>query len=333
MTKEEKAAVLILSLDEEVAADVMKNLGSTEIRRVGKRMNSLTGISNEDMEDVAREFCVLAREKGKGIISFQDNVVENIVVKALGEDRGREFIKAIEDESFSSDSPIIEKLRNADPKFLMDFTRTEHPQTTALILAYLRPEQAAEILENLPPDRQKDIVERIVTLGSVPREFMEEMVKTLESEIILGSDSEEQVGGVSMMAEILNRISQSSEKAILKSLEEADPDLATEIKALMFTFDDIFKLDDKSMKMLLAEVKREDLARALKIVDDEMKKKVFKNISKRAAEMLREDMEVMPPTRLSEVESSQQAIIKIAKRLESEGKIAFTGSGKEDVFV
>ena len=333
MTKEEKAAMLLLSLDEEVAADVMRNLAPAEVKRVGKRMNSLTGISNEDMEHVAREFCVLAREKGNRIISFQDNVVENIVLKALGKDRGREFIKAIEDESFSSDSPIIEKLRNADPKFLMDFTRMEHPQTIALILAHLRPEQAAEILENLPPDRQKDIVERIVTLGSVPREFMEEMVKTLESEIILGSDSEEQVGGVSMMAGILNRISQSSEKAILKSLEEADPDLATEIKALMFTFDDIFKLDDKSMKMLLAEVKREDLARALKIVDDEMKKKVFKNMSKRAAEMLREDMEVMPPTRLSEVESSQQAIIKIAKRLESEGKIAFTGSGKEDVFV
>ena len=333
MTKEEKAAMLLLSLDEEVAADVMRNLAPAEVKRVGKRMNSLTGISNEDMEHVAREFCVLAREKGKGIISFQDNVVENIVVKALGEDRGREFIKAIEDESFSSDSPIIEKLRNADPKFLMDCTRMEHPQTTALILAYLRPEQAAEILENLPPDRQKDIVERIVTLGSVPREFMEEMARTLESEIILGSDSEEQVGGVSMMAEILNRISQSSEKAILKSLEEADPDLATEIKALMFTFDDIFKLDDKSMKMLLAEVKREDLARALKIVDDEMKKKVFKNISKRAAEMLREDMEVMPPTRLSEVETSQQAIIEIVKKLESEGKIAFTGSGEEDVFV
>jgi flagellar motor switch protein FliG len=333
MINEEKAAVLLLSLDEEVAADVMRNLAPAEVKSVGKRMNSLTGISNEDMEHVAREFCVLAREKGKRIISFQDNVVENIVVKALGEDRGREFIKAIEDENFSSDSPIIEKLRNADPKFLMDFTRQEHPQTTSLILAHLRPEQAAKILENLPPDRQKDIVERIVTLGSVPREFMEEMAKTLESEIVFGRDSEEQVGGVSMMAEILNSINQSSEKAILKSLEEADPDLATEIKSLMFTFDDIFKLDDKSMKMLLAEVKREDLARALKIVDDDMKKKVFKNISKRAAEMLRENIEVMPPIRLSEVESSQQAIIKIAKRLESEGKIAFTESGKEDVFV
>ena len=255
------------------------------------------------------------------------------MVKALGEDRGKKFIKEIEDESFLSDSPIIEKLRHTNPKLLMDFTRMEHPQTIALILAHLRPEQTAEILENFPAEKQEDIIKRIVTLGSVPREFMEEMAKTLESEMIVDSDSEEQVGGVRMMAEILNRMGSSSEKAILKSLEESDPDLATEIKDLMFTFDDILKLDDKSMKMLLAEVKREDLARALKIVDDERQKKVFKNISKRAAEMLREDIEVMPLTRLSEVESAQQAIIKIAKRLESEGKMALTGSGKEDVLV
>lgn len=333
MTNEEKAAVLLLSLKEDVAAEVMKNLGPDEIRLIGKCMNRLTGISNEDIKYAAREFCVLAREKGKRIISVQDNVVENIVVKALGEEKGRKFIEAIKDESFSSDSSIIEKLRCIDSKFLMDFIRAEHPQTIALILAHLKPEQTAEILENLPPDKQEDIIKRIVTLGSVPHELVEEMTKTLESEMVVGSDSRKQVGGVHMMAEILNRMSRSSENAILESLEKTDPDMATEIKNLMFTFDDIFRLDDRSMKVLLEEVSREDLACALKIVDDKTREKVFKNISKRAAEMLREDIADMPPIRLTEVEKKQQTIIETAKRLESEDKITLTVSGKEDVFV
>jgi len=333
MTNEEKAAALLLSLEEEVAANVMKNLGTDEIKRVGKCMNSLTGISDKDIADIAGEFCALAREKGNRIVSVQDNIVESIIVKALGEDKGKEFIKSIEDESFSSDSTIIEKLRNTDPKLLMEFTRMEHPQTTALVLAHLRPEQTAEILETFPPDRQKDIIGRITTLGSVPREFMEDLANTLESEMIVESGREEQVGGVRMIAEILNRMSQSNEKAIIESLEETDPDMATEIKNLMFTFDDIFRLDDIGMRILLEEISREDLARALKIVDDEMKEKIFKNISRRAAEILREDIADMPPTRLSDVEKSQRTIIEVAKRLESEGKITIAGSGEEDAFV
>jgi flagellar motor switch protein FliG len=333
MMNEEKAAVLLLSLNEEVTADVMKNFEPDEIRRIGKRMKRLTGISNADIESASKEFCELARKTGNRIISVQDNVIENIIVKALGEDKGKEFIKSIEEENGSSKSLIIEKLRNTDPKRLIEFTKLEHPQTTALILAHLRPEQTAAVLETLSPDNQKDIVERITTLGSVPREFMDEMAKTLESEMIVETDREEQVGGVRMIADILNRMNHSSEKAILESLETTDPEMTNEIKRLMFTFDDIFKLDDIGMRTLLAEVKREDLSRALKVVDDEIKAKVFKNISKRAAVMLKEDMEEMPPVRVSDVEKSQKIIIEIAKRLETEEKIVFAGSVEEDVFV
>jgi flagellar motor switch protein FliG len=333
MMNEEKAAVLLLSLNEEVTADVMKNFEPDEIRRIGKRMKRLTGISDADIESASKEFCELARKTGNRIISVQDNVIENIIVKALGEDKGKEFIKSIEEEDGSSKSLIIEKLRNTDPQRLIEFTRLEHPQTTALILAHLKPEQTAVILETLSPDQQKDIVERITTLGSVPREFMEEMAKTIESEIIVESDREEKAGGARMIADILNKMNQSSEKAILESLEATDPELTNEIKNLMFTFDDIFRLDDMGMRTLLEEVKREDLSRALKVVDDEIKEKVFKNISKRAAEMLKEDMEEMPPVRVSDVEKSQKIIIEIAKRLESEEKIVFTGSVEEDAFV
>lgn len=333
MTNEQKAAVLLLSLKEEATAAIMKNFGPDEIKRIGKSMKSLKDISDADKEKAAKEFCELARKKGSRITSVQDNVFENIILKSLGEDKGKEFIKSIEDETLSSESRFIEKLRNTDSKQLIDFTKMEHPQTTALILAHLKPEQTAEILETFPPDRQKDIIERITTLGSVPREFMEEMAKTLESEIIVENSREDQVGGARMIAEVLNRMNQASEKAILESLEKTDPEMTNEIKNLMFTFDDIFRLDDAGMRILLEEINREDLARSLKIVDDEIKERVFKNISSRAAEMLREDIADMPPVRLSEVEQSQRTIIETAKGLESEGKIVFSGGEEEDEFV
>jgi flagellar motor switch protein FliG len=334
MTNEEKAALVLLSLGEETAASVMKNLGADEIRRVGKSMNKLTGASRQDIEQAAKEFNALVEGTTEGALTVQDKYVENVILKALGETRGKEFIRTIEGESFlSHGGPIIEKLRNANPKVLADFTKTEHPQTIALILSYLRPEQVADILENLPSDKQHDIIKRIATLGSVPREFLEEMTKTLESEMIRGGESEEHAGGVQVIAEVLNRMSRTSEKGVLESLEETDPDLVAEIRNRMFTFDDIFKLDDRSMRILLEEVDREDLPRALKIVDDETKQKVFRNLSKRAAEMLREDISIMPPIRLSEVEKSQRTIIEIVKRLEAEDKITVAGAGGEDEFV
>jgi flagellar motor switch protein FliG len=296
MSKEEKAAVLLLSLDEDVAADVMRNLAPDEIRRVGKCM------------------------KGNRIMSVRGSVVENIVLKALGESKGREVIKIIEDGSFLMESPIIENLRNTDTRILIDSTKMEHPQTIALLLAHLRPEQTSEIMEQFPPDKQEDIAKRIATLGSVPREFMEDMARTLE-------------GGVKMLAEILNRMSRSNENRILESLEKTNADLAADIRNLMFTFDDIFKLDDRSMRILLEAVDREVLACALKIIDSEMREKIFKNMSKRAAGMLREDIEVMPPRRLSEVEKNQKMIIETAKKLEDEEKITITVGHEEDVFV
>ncbi|MBW2559662.1 MAG: flagellar motor switch protein FliG [Deltaproteobacteria bacterium] len=334
MTNEEKAALVLLSLGEEMAASVMKNLGTDEIRRVGTCMNKLTEASRKDIEYAAGEFNALVRGKKDGALSVQDTYVENVIMKALGEAKGKEFIRGLEDGSFlSNGGPIIEKLRSANPRILANFTKTEHPQTIALILSYLQPEQVADILENLSPDRRHNIIKRIATLGSVPREFLEEMTKTLESEMIRGGDSEEHAGGVQVIAEILNRMSRESEKEILESLEEAEPDLATEIRNRMFTFDDIFALDGRNMRMLLEEVDREDLPRALKIVDDETKEKVFDNLSKRAAEMLREDISIMPPIRLSEVETSQRTIIDIAKRLEAEDKITFSGGGGKDEFV
>jgi flagellar motor switch protein FliG len=333
MSKEEKAAVLLLSLDEDVAAEVMRNLAPDEIRRVGKCMSGLSGIANEDVGSVAREFCSLAEEKGNRIMSVRGSVVENIVLKALGDVKGKELIKIIEDGSFLMESPIIENLRNTDTQILIDSIKMEHPQTIALLLAHLRPEQTSEIMEQFSPEKQEDIARRIATLGSVPREFMEDMARTLETEMVAERDSGEQIGGVKMIAEILNRMSRSNENRILESFEKTNADLAAEIRNLMFTFDDIFKLDDRSMRILLEAVDREALACSLKIIDSEMREKIFKNMSKRAAGMLKEDIEVMPPRRLSEVEKSQKMIIETAKKLEDEEKITIAVGHEEDVFV
>jgi len=335
MTNEERAAVLLLSLEEEQAAEVMRNLKPGEIERIGRCMSRLSEISEEDIECAAGDFCTLAQQKGKGIVSVDDNTIKNIIKKALGDDKAKDVLSIIEKENFKApDNSVIEKLRDIDPRILIDFTKIEHPQTVALMLALLRPEQAAEILENLPPDRRNEIVNRMITLKSVPREFIEEMARTLESELNLDDEvSEQQIGGVSMMAEILNNMSRSSENEILDSVEEVNSDLASEIRDLMFTFDDILKLSDKDIRELLKEINKEDLARSLKVAEQEMKDKIFKNMSSRAVEMLKEDIELMPPIRLSEVEEAQKKIVETAKRLESEGKITIIKDNNKDVFV
>jgi flagellar motor switch protein FliG len=332
MTNEEKAAILLLSFDEDVAAEVMSNLRPSEIRRLGKYMSRISSIPGETLNSVAREFCSFSREKG-GMIAVPEDSIKNIVTKALGEKGADELLQDVANGNVG-DNPIIEKLRDVDPKLLMDFTRTEHPQTIALILAHLNPDQAAEILDNFSPEMQYEITRRMATLKSVPHELLEVIAETLENEIVVGETTGQEIGGVRMIAEVLNKMGRGSESAIMQAMEDAEPELAAAIRNLMFTFDDIVKLDDRSLQEILREVKSEDLARAMKMVEEGMRDKFYKNMSRRGAEMLKEDIELMPPTRLSEVEASQRTIIDIAKRLEAEGRIVISRSdSEEDAFV
>jgi len=333
MTNEEMAAVLLMSLGEDAAAKVIKNFGERELARIGKHMNGLTQISGNDVEAAAREFCMLAKQRGRASISVEEDAFANIMTKALGEERGREILQLSQGEGRKLESPVIQKLKDTDVKTLTEATKIEHPQTAALILAHLKPDQAAEIMESFSPEKQEDIAKRIATLGSVPREFMEDLASSLESEVVTEKDSVDPVGGAKVIAEILNRMSQSNEGKILGAFEKEDPELAVEIRAVMFTFEDIAKLDDRSMRTLLSEVNREDLPRAFKVADNELKEKVFNCLSSRGAEMLREDLAEMPPIRLSEVEKSQKAILEVAKRLEAEEKIVLTVADEDDVWV
>lgn len=331
MTNEEKAAVLLLSLGEERAANVMKNLRPSEIRRIGKHMTRITDIQADMLKTVAKEFCGIAREKGESIL-VGDDASRKIVQKALGEKEAQDILADLESGRMTH-NPILEKLRDFDPKMLMDFTRTEHPQTIALILAHLKPEQAAEVMENFSMEMQQEIARRMATLQSVPNEFIEEIANTLEKEIVVGKIADQKIGGIKTIAEILNRMNRSNETAVMSGLEEADPELATQIRALMFTFDDVLKLDDRSLQELLREISSEDLAKALKVVDEGLRDKFYRNMSKRGAEMLKEELEMMPPVRLSEVEASQRNILETVKRLEAEGRIFMLRGSDEDAFV
>jgi flagellar motor switch protein FliG len=332
MTSEEKAAIMLLLLGEDLAAEVMKNFRPSEIKRITRYMTKIKSIPGDTINAIAKEFVTMAKEKGN-MLSVHEGITKTIVYKALGEAEASELMSDVE-SARSFDNPIIDKLRDVDPKVLMDFTRTEHPQTIALILAHLKPEQAAQILENFSPAMQFEITKRMATLKSVPYEFIEEVAKTLEKQILVGSSTDQQLGGVRMIAEILNTMSRTNESAIMTSLEDADPELAAQIRNLMFNFEDVLKLDDKSIQEMLREVSTEDLARSLKVVDEASRQKIFRNMSKRGAEMLKEDIEMMPPIRLSEVESSQRNIVEVTKRLETEGKIVISRGGESsDEFV
>ena len=332
---EEKVAILLLSLDEELAAKIMKNFSPSEIELIGKQMSRLHSVSLEDVNNVAKEFYIMARQKG-GVLPVHGDTLRSLIVKAAGEETAHDILTSIErtaGHDRSSDNPLIQKLREIDPQLLIDFTRTEHPQTIALILSYVGAEQAANILGNLSPEAQTDIVKRMATLKSVPREFIVDIAKTLEKEISVGGVSDLQPGGITMVADIMNRMNRSTENTIMKSLDETVPEIASEIRKKMFTFEDILKLDDRSIQELLREVTTEDLGRSLKIVDEEMRGVIYRNMSKRGAEMLKEDIEMMPPIRLSEIEKSQRIIIDATKKLEAEGKIVIIRGEGGDQFV
>lgn len=330
MTGEEKAAILLLSLDEDLAASVMKNLRPSEIRRLGKQMSRVSNIPAETIGSVAKEFCTMAKELG-GMITVRDGAPKNLMVKALGEKDAETIINQVDSGTF--DNPIIDKLHEIDPKVMAEFTRTEHPQTIALIMVHLKPEKAAQVLEHFSPAIQYEITKRMATLKSVPREFIEEVAKTLEKELITGNSSDLQMGGVQVIADILNRMNRSTENGIMTSLEDSDPELAAQIRNFMFSFEDVLKLDDKSLQELMKDVSAEDLSRALKLVDEGQRDKIFKNMSKRGAEMLKEEISLMPPIRLSEVEASQRKIVETTKRLESEGRILILRGDEKDGFV
>ena len=330
MTGPKKAAILLLALGEDAAADVMKNLEEAEIQQVGYYMSRFTDVSPEELDIVLEEFYRNSVMADEGVnISSSPDFVKNALTKALGADRAKELsdnLRAGEEEAG------LEALRYAEPIMISNYIRTEHPQTIALILSYLKdPEQASAVLRELPESVQADILYRMAVIESIPPGVISEMNEVLTEEMKTAGSMATSVGGVEPVAEILNSVDKATETRILSSIEETNPDLAEQIRELMFTFEDMALIDAKQMQLVMKDVDQADMVLALKTASDAVKELIFSSMSSRAAEMVRDDLENLGPAKISDVEAAQQKIIKVVKKLEEAGTIIIAGAGGGDL--
>ncbi|MBT7810682.1 MAG: flagellar motor switch protein FliG [Deltaproteobacteria bacterium] len=330
MTGHKKAAILLLALGEDAAADVMKNLEEAEIQQVGYYMTRFSDVSSEELDIVLEEFYRNSVMADDGVnISSSPDFVKNALTKALGADRAKELsdnLRAGEEEAG------LEALRYAEPIMIANYIRTEHPQTIALILSYLKnAEQSSAVLREMPESLQADILYRMAVIESIPPGVVSEMNEVLTEEMKTAGSMATSVGGVEPVAEILNSVDKATETRILSSIEETNPELAEQIRELMFTFEDMALIDAKQMQLVMKDVDQADMVLALKTASDAVKELIFGSMSSRAAEMVREDLENLGPAKLSDVEAAQQKIIKVVKKLEEAGTISIAGAGGGDL--
>lgn len=326
----EKAAIFLLTLGEDFTAKVFQRLEEEEIRSVGRQMAKIDHVEQSDIAGLLKEF--RSDEGGEGLYLSGDDMLEAALRKALHADKANSILDEIRSDWRLT---LFQKARKLDPRILVNFLRNEHPQTIALVMAVLDQSQAAVILGELKEDQRIEVIIRMSELDKVSPEILVEIDRVLQEELLSVEGVEGQrLGGVEVVAEILNNADRALEATILEGVEEQREELADEIRRLMFVFDDLIGVDDRGVMAILKEVSSDDLKLALKTAAVELRDKIFKNMSQRAVEMLKEDMEMMGPTRLKDVEASQQSILKIAKRLEQEGKVQLsTGGGGEDEFV
>ena len=331
LTGPKKAAILLLALGEEGAADIIKNLEDSEIQQVGYYMARFTDVSPEELDVVLEEFySKSSNESGGFLINASGDFVKNALSKALGGDRAKELVDNL---SANVEESALESLKWLDPKAIANFITHEHPQTISLILAHLDdPEQTATVLKELPENLQADVVYRMSILESVQPGVVSEIDEVLSREMqASGAMGTSKVGGIESVAEMLNSLDKSTETRILATIEESNPDLAEQIRELMFTFEDMVLIDSRGMQNILKEVPQTELVMSLKTASEPIKELVFASMSQRASDMLREDLEVLGPVKVSDVEKAQQNMVKIARRMEEEGKIVIGGRGGGDV--
>lgn len=326
LTGPQKTAILILALGDTFASEVFKKFDRVEITAVSKAMAKLDSINKEQAEEVLREFNQ-AMTIGKEMLYGGPEQVRKMISSNLDSDTAR-FI--LDELDFDSGPTPFKELGNVSPKILAQILRNEHPQTLALILGHLPPENAGNLLQQMSPGVRAEVLIRLAKLEAVADEMLIEVDRVLQSQLIaIGGKEGRKVGGVNSVAEILNAIDRATEEEIMADIEEESAQLAEEIKQLMFVFEDIMKIDDRGIREVLKEISNEDLTLALKASPEELREKFFKNLSERAGNMIREDLEIMGPVKLSEVEGAQQNIVKQVRRLEAEGRIVIAGSGGE----
>lgn len=320
----QKAAILLLAFGEEISAEIFKQMTEFEIKRIGSAMSRLGRVDSEVIDEVMDEFYLMLQSNKKYFLGGND-FTRKLIETAFNGDQASGIIEDLALES----NATLESLELIDPKTLANFLRSEHPQTIALILAHLDPKKFGETLKLLPDSLHTELILRIANLESVSPDIIDEIDDVLRNEIQrMGNVTQQQIGGIEPIVEMLNLMDKVTEENILDRLEERDPDLAEQIRKLMFVFDDLAKIDDRGIQTILREVKPESLKLALKTAAEGVKEMIFRNMSQRAAENMKEEMENAAPAKLTDVESAQFSIVQIARRLNEEGKIVISSSGE-----
>ena len=326
----QKAAIFLVTLGSEISSEIFKHLREDEIEALIFEIARLDNVESDDRDKVLMEFKELMMAQDF-ITSGGIDYARELLEKSLGSQKAVDIINRL---TSSLQVRPFDFIRRTDPAHLLNFIQQEHPQTIALILAYLEPQKASIILGALPHDVQSDVAKRIATMDRTSPEVLREVERVLEKKLsTLSSEDYTAAGGVENIVEILNLVDRSTEKGIIESLEEEDPELAEEIKKRMFVFEDIVLLDDRAIQKVLREVDTAELAKALRGVETEVQDKIFKNMSRRASALLKEEMEYMGPVRLKDVEETQQKIVAIIRKLEDSGEIVVARSGEDEMVV
>ncbi len=326
----QKAAILIVSLGPEVAVNIYRHLREEDIEQLTLEIANLAKVSNEQKNEILEEFYQMLVAQNyitEGGIEYAKVVLE----KALGTQKAIEIINRL---SSSLQVRPFDFIRKADPSQLMNFLQNENAQTIALVMTYLTPEQSASLLSSLPPEKQVDIARRVATMDRTSPEIIMEVERVLERQMAsVVTEDYTSAGGIQAVVNILNNVDRGTEKNIIEALEVDNPELAEEIRRRMFVFEDVLTLDNRSIQRTLREVDNNDLTLALKGASEDVKKRIFENMSKRQAEMIREDMEYMGPVRLRDVEDAQQKIVNIIRKLEDAGEIIISRGGGDEIIV
>ena len=324
----QKAAILLISLGPEKSALLFKHLKEEEIETLTLEIANTRSVSPQDKEDVLNEFyqvCLAQQYIAEGGIGYARDLLE----KALGDEEAQAVISRL---TASLQVRPFEFVRKADPSQVLNFIQDEHPQTVAMILSYLSPNQSSMILSALSPDKQADVAKRIAMMDRTSPDIIKEVESVLERKLAsLINQDYTIVGGVDAIVNILNTVDRSTEKHIMETLEIEEPELADEIRKKMFVFEDILLLDDRAIQRVLRDVDNKELGVALKVANDEVKGVIFKNLSKRLAAMIQEDMEFMGPVRMKDVEEAQQKIVGIIRKLEDSGEIVISRGGGDEI--
>lgn len=326
LSSTEKAALTLLTLGKDTASAVLQHLNEQEVKRISRAFMAVSELDRETQFQIANEFRNLMKA-GETVLVDGREFAKDVISGAFGESAGEGLLEYI---TGARKEPISAIIADVPEKILISFVSAEHPQTVAFLMTKMNPDQAALVLQTMNDEAQTDILIRIANLNNVKAEVIDEVREVLRTQLRgTGLSEEEQVGGPKSAANILNFFERNNEERVLTEIEEMYPDLAEQIRNLMFTFEDVKKIDDKGIQTILKEIPRDQLVLSLKTASEELRELLFRNVSQRAAQMIQEDLEALGPVKLKDVEKAQQGIVDIVRRLEAEGKIAIGGGGEE----